>query len=706
MQSDGQSTMRARDPMLGRTLDRRYRITSRIARGGMASVYAATDIRLDREVAVKVMHDELARDEAFTDRFVTEARSAAKLSHPNVVAVYDQGEDDGTVYLVMEMVTGRTLRELINDEAPLKPVRAVALMEAVLAALAAAHRAGLIHRDMKPENVLIADDGRVKVVDFGLAKAVSAHTQHTATKGVLIGTVSYLAPELVVEGRSDARADVYATGVMLYELLTGERPHEGETPIQVAYRHVHHDVPPPSRLVSGIPEYLDALVARATVRDPSLRQADAGVFSHQLRRVAHALNNGVRDDPELTQDLIPPHPAYDRFAEVEEPGSEESTAPEVWDTDDLSWLRDPAPAGRADDHQYTQRFPAQLPPPPTPPTGQPGQPGQTPPPEPPDAYRRGVGDGADDPDDYDADDYPGQDPPRRRRGLPALLLALLLVVALGLGTYWFGWARYTSTPGVVGMTVAKAEARLDEAGLGLDEGTEEFSESVPPGEVIRTEPKAGDRVLKDGEVTVIVSKGPERYKVPDLAGRTEDEAQDALAEHFTFEKSIERFSETVPSGRVITTDPKPGTVSRPDASVSLILSKGRQPIKVGGDWVGTDIDEMTSTLTDRGLKVEVTEEIFSDDVPEGEVVSYSPDGGTLFKGETVSVVVSKGPELFEVPDVSRSTTSSAEQELEDAGFEVTIERSLEYIDLGIAVRTDPRAGEMVPKGTEITLYVI
>ena len=267
----------ASDPLIGRMLDGRYRISGRIARGGMATVYEAIDQRLDRVVAVKVMHPGLGDDDEFSARFVSEARSAARLSHPNVVAVYDQGNDDGTVFLAMELVQGHTLRDTIGKEAPMSPARALALLEPVVSALAAAHRADLVHRDVKPENVLIADDGRVKVADFGLAKAVSGQTKHTAT-GVLIGTVSYIAPELVVEGRSDARADVYAVGVILFELLTGAKPHQGETPIQVAYKHVHEDVPAPSSKVDGIPDYVDALVARATARDREQRPADAGVL--------------------------------------------------------------------------------------------------------------------------------------------------------------------------------------------------------------------------------------------------------------------------------------------------------------------------------------------------------------------------------------------------------------------------------------------
>ncbi len=235
------------DPMIGRVLDGRYRVGPRIARGGMATVYEATDLRLDRICALKIMHSGLGDDDEFAARFVREARSAARLSHPHVVGVFDQGDDNGTLFLAMEYIPGHTLRDLIRKEAPMSPAKALAVIDPVLSALAAAHAAGMIHRDVKPENVLLADDGRVKVADFGLARAISAETQHTATGGVLIGTVSYLSPELVVDGKADARSDVYAAGVVLYEMLTGRKPHEGESPIQVAYKHVHEDVPAPSQ---------------------------------------------------------------------------------------------------------------------------------------------------------------------------------------------------------------------------------------------------------------------------------------------------------------------------------------------------------------------------------------------------------------------------------------------------------------------------
>ncbi|MDQ1660674.1 MAG: eukaryotic-like serine/threonine-protein kinase, partial [Blastococcus sp.] len=403
------------DPVSGQVLDARYRIGRRIARGGMASVYEAVDTRLDRTCAVKIMHPGLGDDEAFAARFVREARSTARLSHPNVVNVYDQGEDPnvdgGTLYLVMELIPGHTLRDVIRREAPASPLRALALMEPVVSALAAAHRAGLIHRDIKPENVLIADDGRVKVADFGLAKAVSADTQHTATGGVIIGTVSYLAPELVVDGTSDARADVYAAGVVLYELLTGSKPHEGESPIAVAYKHVHEDVPPPSRSAPGIPAYVDALVARATARDRAQRPADAGILLHQLHRVSQALSSGAWEDRELTSDLaLPAH------------------EPVTDDTSDLD-LRPVTPA------EFISPTPA-VAPVRVPPVRTPHQA--------PVVRPRGR---------------------RSRRGPVLLGLALLVALLAGVGAYWFGWARYTATPGVLGLTQRAAIFKLDAAGL-------------------------------------------------------------------------------------------------------------------------------------------------------------------------------------------------------------------------------------------------
>jgi eukaryotic-like serine/threonine-protein kinase len=264
-----------RDRFVGRVVDGRYAVTARVARGGMATVYLALDRRLHREVALKVMHDHLGDDPQFTARFIREARAAARLSHPGVVAVFDQGEDDGLLYLAMEYLQGRTLRTVLGELGVLTPAETLDVIEPVLDALAAAHAAGIVHRDVKPENVLLTDDGRVKVADFGLARAASALT---STSGVLMGTAAYMAPELIADGVTDARGDVYAVGVMIFEMITGRQPFSGDVPVRVAYRHVHEDVPPPSSVVPRLPEPLDVLVMTATARDPDRRPADAAAL--------------------------------------------------------------------------------------------------------------------------------------------------------------------------------------------------------------------------------------------------------------------------------------------------------------------------------------------------------------------------------------------------------------------------------------------
>jgi serine/threonine-protein kinase len=664
---------RTQDHQSGRLLEGRYRIGARIARGGMASVYEALDTRLDRTVAVKIMHPGLGDatshdDDSFARRFVREARAAARLSHPNVVAVHDQGRDDtgdGTIYLVMELIDGHTLRDTITKEAPMSPERALAILDPVLSALAAAHRAGLIHRDVKPENVLIADDGRIKVADFGLARAVSAETQHTATNGVLIGTVSYLAPELVVEQRADARADVYAAGVILFELLTGTKPHTGETPIAVAYRHVHHDVPAPSTVVPGIAPYVDALVARATTRDPSLRPSDATVLLRHVRRVVQALHDGVRDDPELVADLLP---TARRFEEDGSDGVDPDTTPEP-----VSSLA-PAATPRDEPTSVIRT---------TPPPRRPSPPTQVEP-------------------------NPAR-PRRSRRGLVIGLVVLLLVAGLGAGGYWFGWGRYTSTPGVVGLELPAAEAKLDDAGLGTSV-EEVFSDSVEPGSVITTDPRPGERILPGDDVELTVSLGPEIYDVPDLAGLSVEEAEERLAEvKMVLGRQIERFSETVAKGRVIGSQPafdSPESKDLPvDTAVSLLVSKGRQPIRIA-DWTGKDAEAIEKALEKKGLQVKVSDTEFSDDVAEGRIISHDPKSGVLYRGDTLELVVSKGPELVTIPSIRYDSTADAVEKLEDLGFKVKKERATIYLSGQVAWDTNPEPGSRVKKGSTVILYVV
>ena len=614
----------------------------------------------------------LGDDDEFANRFVSEARSAARLSHPNVVAVYDQGNDDGSVFLAMELVPGHTLRDTIGKEAPMSPSRALALLEPVVSALAAAHRAGLVHRDVKPENVLIADDGRVKVADFGLAKAVSATTQHTAT-GVLIGTVSYIAPELVVEGRSDARADVYAVGVILYELLTGSKPHQGETPIQVAYKHVHEDVPAPSRVVPGVPDYVDALVARATARDREQRPADAGVLLQHLRRVTQALNAGVREDDDLVADLMP------RVIAGTYAGAEVANVPtDPHDTAEV--LRRPKREATAtlerDADAQVEEQPVRLAPTP--------KPARQPRPSSPKPARTR----------------------RSRRGPILLVLALLVAAAVGAGAWWFGYARYTSIPGVVGLTQADAVERLEGAGLEVVVGEPDYSSTVKRGRVISADPGAGERVLDGDTVAIVVSLGKETYELPTAPrpDRRPGPGQDPRHPDWPSARTIEKFSETVPEGIVITSDPKAGTTLRPGAIVDLIVSKGRQPIPVG-DWVGKDADRAERVLKRRGLRSSAPRSTTTTCRPASSS-PRTPTAATLFKGDTVAIRVSLGPELVEVPNVVAAGVDSATETLIDLGFDVVTQEAPGYLGLGFVFSMDPDAGSEIPKGSTITLYLI
>jgi beta-lactam-binding protein with PASTA domain/serine/threonine protein kinase len=644
------------DPMIGRLLDGRYRVGPRIARGGMATVYEATDLRLERVVALKIMHSGLGDDDEFAGRFVREARSAARLSHPNVVSVFDQGDDDGTLFLAMEYIPGHTLRDLIRKEAPMAPPKAFAMLEPVLSALAAAHEAGLVHRDVKPENVLLADDGRVKVADFGLARAVSAETQHTGTSGVLIGTVSYLAPELVIDGRADARSDVYAAGVLLYEMLTGRKPHEGESPIQVAYKHVHEDVPPPSHSIEGLPAYVDALVARATSRDRGHRPADARVLLHQVRRVRQALDHGITEDQELTEDLTPTTPVG--IGSFDRDGHHEGTM--VVDRTTLSGAT-VLPDARPSNPNRPPRHPA--------------------------------------------DAGPARAPRRSRRGPVLLALVLVLAVVAGYAGWYYGMGRYVVTPGVINLSQTQAREKVEAAGLGFEVRGREYSETVTAGSVISTDPAAGSNILQDGTVAAIVSRGPERYDVPRLRGMTEDQAQEALEKaNLTFGETTERFHENVAAGVVLSSNPEDGTELKPDAAVDLVVSKGPKPLKVP-DLTGKSAERAEQVLTERGFEVEVDRENH-DTVPDGEVISQSPSSGTLFRGETVRLVVSEGPVMVEVPDVRGVGVDEARRILEEGGFEVRTENSDLYVGLEFVVETDPEHGSLAPDGSVVTLYLV
>lgn len=634
-------------PLVGDLVDGRYRVLRHLADGGMATVLLATDTRLDRDVALKVMRPDLAADETFVSRFRREARSAARLSHPNVVPVFDQGEDGGQVFLAMEYVEGRTARAVIDTEGALTPRAALDILESVLTGLAAAHDAGYIHRDVKPENVLIADRGPIKVADFGLARAVTSQTT-TAEDGVLFGTVAYLSPEQVERGIADARSDVYATGLILFELLTGQRAIEGESPIHVAFQHVHGSVPVPSERVDGLPVELDDLVALATHRDPDERPRDANAYLAELQR--------VRAD--LTPDQLDRRPARGTAA----PAAGAATLAHPRPRPTTAIARTGAAAGSTtaasgdDDGGHTTTAAA---------------------------------------------------PPSRRKRWRGALVALLVVTLLGAGGGWWwtqeGPGSTVLVPETAGQQRDAVESTLRTQNLDLVE-KQAFDEEVPVGVAVSSNPPTGTEMSKGSDITVVFSKGPERYKVPDLDGKTTAEATTSLtARHLGVGTTSEAFDEEVPKGEIISSSPTPGTSLKRDATVALVISKGPEPIPVPA-VTGRTADAATTSIEDLGLKVAKAEEAYSTTVPKGSVISQTPSNGTLVRGETVTLTVSKGPEMVAVPKVDGLSRAAATQKLQDAGFKVSVQTFLGGV-LDEVRASRPGSGN-APKGSTVTILVV
>ncbi|MEV7086606.1 Stk1 family PASTA domain-containing Ser/Thr kinase [Streptomyces sp. NPDC093085] len=653
------------DPIVGQVLDGRYRVEERIAVGGMATVYRALDTRLDRVLALKVMHPALATDATFVERFIREAKSVARLDHPNVVGVFDQGAEGAYVYLAMEYVAGCTLRDVVRERGALRPRAALDILEPVLAALGAAHRAGFVHRDMKPENVLIGDDGRVKVADFGLVRGVG---EVTNTTGTVLGTVSYLAPEQIEYGTSDTRVDVYACGVVLYEMLTGAKPHIGDTPAQVLYLHLNEDVPAPSAAVPGLAPGLDRLVATATARDPEDRPLDAvGLLA--LTRAARA----TLTDAQL--DAVPPRAK----PEPEEgPGSDGRTTviPRIRPVEDpeaggdAGGFAEEPDTARVARVQHTSRLEPVLPESAAPPRG-------------PRYGARGPGGG------------------RPRRVVLAVIAAVLLVLGAGAGVWYINAGQFTTVPSVLGRSEADARARLAKEGLDT-EVTRDFSDTYDRGTVMRTDPEPRARVRGSGPVTVVVSRGPKIVQVPDVVRRSLDEARSDLKKAGLAAGLVTReFSEDVPRGSVISSKPGAGTEIRPDSGVALVVSKGAA-IEMP-EVTGATVADATARLEDAGLKVRIAPGQVNSSFDEGTVAQQSAARGTrLAEGDTVTLTVSKGPRMVSVPDVTGKGSEEARKELEAAGFTVKVEKSFPFLGDTVGEQSVP-GGQQAPEGSTITI---
>ncbi|MEV5984099.1 Stk1 family PASTA domain-containing Ser/Thr kinase [Streptomyces sp. NPDC052051] len=630
-----------KDPLVGQVLDGRYRVDARIAVGGMATVYRAVDTRLDRVLALKVMHPTLAADGSFVERFIREAKSVARLAHPNVVQVFDQGTDGSYVYLAMEYIAGCTLRDVLRERGALQPRAALGILEPVLAALGAAHRAGFVHRDMKPENVLIGDDGRVKVADFGLVRAVDTVTDNTT--GAVLGTVSYLAPEQIEHGIADPRVDVYACGVVLYEMLTGAKPHHGDSPAQVLYQHLHEDVPLPSAAVPGLAPELDDLVVAATARNAELRPHDAVALLAQVLQT-----RGTLTDEQL--DAVPPQA---RTAEHDNAEDRTSVIPRL------------LPIGE-DDKAALNRT-SRL---------------ETPPARP--SRRFGL----------------------PRRGLLGLVVAALVVLGAGAGLWYINSGQFTKVPPLLAKTEAQARERLEKAGLDVKDVRHAYSDTVTRGTVISSEPATGERIRTNDSVTLTLSDGPETVKVPDLKGYTLDKARAKLKEAGLAAGMVTRaFSEDVPKDSVVGTQPAAGTRRHGGSAITLTVSRGA-PVELD-DVTGGSVEDATQTLREAGLKVKIAAtRVTSSDVDAGDVAGQSPEAGAeLGEGDTVTLTLSKGPEMVEVPDVVGDNVDDAKHELEKAGFKVEEDRGLLGLFGDTVKGQSVDGGDKAPKGSTITLKI-
>lgn len=637
------------DPMIGRLVDGRYQVRSRIARGGMATVYLATDLRLERRVAIKIMHGHLADDASFKERFVQEARSAARLAHPNVVNVFDQGQDDESAYLVMEYLPGITLRELLQDHRVLTTEQAMDILEAVLAGLAAAHAAGIVHRDLKPENVLLADDGRIKIGDFGLARAATANT---ATGAALLGTIAYLSPELVTRGVADTRSDIYALGIMLYEMLTGEQPYKGEQPMQIAYQHANDTVPAPSLREHTVPLELDELVLWATARDPEHRPRDARALLEQVVDVQRVLRDP--SGPPLARTMVlPPAVAPRTSGATGEttvlPGARHRTGPVP-----------PAPADALAASAARRR--------------------------------------------------------RRGRAALVVVLVLMLLAGGAAWWFGAGPGGQALVPDVAGSDPAAAADALTGAGFVMsDEQREDFSVTVPAGLVATTDPAPEASVRRGAEVALVVSRGPRPLDLPAVVGEQEAEAAAAL-DSFSLTDPTRRFGEepdgTVVGVAGVGPDGAPvdlagATEYGEQQPVTLTVSLGPVP-----DVTGQGLDEAIATLQAVALTGVEQEREFSGDVAAGLVLRATPQGeGPVAPGGTIDLVVSKGPPPVVLPDVRGQSIAGATKTLDDLGVLVSYDECTnvlcEVLDgwRAVVLVDDmvPGAGTSVERGSTIRL---
>lgn len=676
---------------LGDLLEDRYRIEAPIARGGMSTVYRCVDTRLGRNVAAKVMHEEYAGDPIFAQRFRREARSMAHLSHPNLVGVYDFNSDGDHVFLIMELITGGTLRELLAERGAMPDYAASAVMRSVLTGLAAVHNAGMVHRDLKPDNILIDGNHQVKLSDFGLVRAASASQ---GKSNQIVGTVAYLSPEQVSGDDITTASDVYSAGIVLFELLTGTTPFNGDTPLKHAYARLDADVPKPSSRIDGVPKLMDELVATATARNPKDRFNNADEFLAALGDVASELQFPAFTVP------VPQNAAAHRAA-----ANMDDSKLTGMVTTDLPRSEQPM-ADEADDADNDKTAIV----PPTPPA--PVKPAETAILNETSVLDPFAADPFADPTPYQQPARPSVLPPavtNRSRTMFAAwwVIVIMLTLAIAIGAWWFGSGRYGEVPQVIGMDQTTATQTLKTAGFESKVATV-YDDNVAIDMVAGTDPTTGEKAVKGDAVTLLVSLG--KPTVPSLDGLTNpDDYNKALSERsLVGEEGEAVYSDTVPQGQIASVTPSPHTIVNVNSTVTYHLSQGPAPVNVPNVH-NTKADEAKQQLQQLGFNVKV-ENKFDDSVKGNYAIGTSPDAGSqATRGSDITLYVSTA---VEIPDLAGMSEEAARDQLAKAGIRVeSVTRSGDSDAVGKSANdvyiTNPQAGTLIDSSqTTVTIELV
>ena len=624
--------------MVGRTFNNRYEITERVGLGGMAEVYRAQDNVLGRTVAVKTMLPQYAADPTFTKRFRQEAASAAKLQSPYIVSIYDWGLDDETYYIVMEFLRGTDLKTAIQERGAINQRKAAEIGSQVAQALSVAHAGGVIHRDIKPQNIMIQPDGNIKVMDFGIARAGDAGLSQTAT---VLGTAHYVSPEQAQGKELTGASDIYSLGVVLYEAVTGKLPFDGQDAVSVAVKQVNEVPAAPSTINPNIDPSLEAIIMKALEKDPERRFKDAS-------EMRHVLNDFLAGRP-------------------------------INLGEDISGLKTQVMGGVAPIPNSTQVM--------SPVAGQ------------------GTGNFTQvGPRTYSAEDEAEKAKKKKRNTIIGIVVAILCIIGIAGAVFALGGSEKVTVPDVTGKPIAQARTTLEQAGFKVGTETEVYSSEVSSGNVVSTDPKAGEQAEKGATIKINVSKGTEQVSVPDLKGKSADDAQKALSQAGLNGKQGDTvYSDDVSEGAVASQDTGAGSKANKGDTIVYHLSKGSEKVSIP-NVVGMTQANATSKLESAGFSVNVTTSA-SDDVDKGNVIKQS-DTGTAKKGSTITITVSSGASSVQVPSVVGKTESDAGSTLEKAGFRYDIQReSSSTVAKGNVIRQSPSSGASAKKGDTVTIYV-